>query len=114
VGLWLEHVETEIEPFIALPSGEGIAFRNGRYTYMAALPNQDLLDAIVADLADKAGVQSIQLPEGVRTRSNGELQFFFNYNPEPATLHLRVGTEFLLGSREMPVAGVTVVRRRTA
>lgn len=114
VGLWFEHVETAIEPFIALPSGEGIAFRSGRYTYMAALPNQDLLDAIVADLADKAGVESIQLPEGVRTRSNGELQFFFNYNPEPATLHLPAGTEFLLGSWEMPVAGVTVVRRRTA
>lgn len=111
VGLWLEHVETEIEPFIALPSGEGVAFRSGRSTYLAALPNQDLLDAIVADLADKAGVESIQLPEGVRTRSNGDLQFFFNYNPEPATLHLPAGTEFLLGSREMPVAGVTVVRR---
>jgi beta-galactosidase len=114
VGLWLEHVQTEIEPFIALPSGEGVAFRSGGYTYLAALPNQDLLDAIVADLADKAGVESIQLPEGVRTRSNGELQFFFNYNPEPATLHLPAGTEFLWGSRDMPVAGVTVVRKRIA
>jgi len=110
VGLWFEHVETEIEPFIALPSGEGVAFRKGTYTYLAALPSQELLDAIVAELADEAQLETVQLPKGVRTRRCRDVQFFFNYNPEPATLHLPARTEFLLGSREMPVAGVTVVR----
>jgi beta-galactosidase len=106
--LWLEHVETQIEPFIALPSREGIAFRTAKKTYLAGLPGQDLLNAIVAHLAEAAGLDTVQLPEGVRTRRNGKLQFFFNYNPEPVTLHLPEGTTFLLGSREMPVAGVTV------
>jgi beta-galactosidase len=114
VGLWFEHVETEIEPFIALPSGEGVAFRMGTCTYLAALPSQELLDAIVAELADEAQLKTVELPEGVRTRRGRNVQFFFNYNPEPATLHLPADTKFLLGSRDMPVAGVTVVQRRRA
>jgi beta-galactosidase len=114
VGLWFEHVETEIEPFIALPSGQGVAFRMATYTYLAALPSQELLDAIVAELADEAQLDMVQLPEGVRTRRSRNIQFFFNYNPEPATLHLPADTKFLLGSRDMPVAGVTVVQRTRA
>jgi beta-galactosidase len=72
------------------------------------------LDAIVAELADEAQLDMVQLPEGVRTRRSRNIQFFFNYNPEPATLHLPADTKFLLGSRDMPVAGVTVVQRTRA
>jgi beta-galactosidase len=114
VGLWFEHVETEIEPFITLPGGEGVAFRMGTCTYLVALPSQELLNAIVAELADEAQLETVELPEGVRTRRGRNVQFFFNYNPEPATLHLPADTKFSLGSRDMPVAGVTVVQRRRA
>jgi beta-galactosidase len=109
---WLEHVRTDLEPFIQLADGHGIAYRNGKITYLATLPEQRFLDEIVEDLLREEGLKFSELPVGVRVRTRGQHRFFFNYNPEPVTLNLPPATEFMLGAAEMPVAGVTIVEER--
>jgi beta-galactosidase len=106
---WLEHVRTDLQPFIQLADGHGIGYRRGKVTYLASLPDQPLLDRIVEDLLWEEGLKCSEIPAGVRVRSRGQYRFFFNYNPEPVKLDLPPKTRFVLGSAEMPVAGVTIV-----
>jgi beta-galactosidase len=106
---WLEHVRTDLEPFIQLANGHGVAYRNGKITYLATLPEQSLLDKIVEDLLNAEGFKFSEIPAGVRVRTRGQHRFFFNYNPEPVTLNLPSETKLVLGGAEMPVAGVTVM-----
>jgi len=106
---WLEHVRTDLLPFIQLADGHGIGYRNGNITYLATLPEQSLLDKIVEDLLNAEGFKLREIPPGVRVRTRGKHRFFFNYNPEPAELTLPPETKFIMGGARMPVAGVTIV-----
>jgi beta-galactosidase len=106
---WLEHVRTDLEPFIQLADGHGIAYRNNKITYLTSLAEQSLLDKIVEDLLKTEGFELSQIPPGVRVRTRGRYRFFFNYNPEAVKLDLPAGTKFVLGDAEMPAAGVTIV-----
>jgi beta-galactosidase len=107
--LWLEHVRTDLVPFIRLADGHGIVYRNGNITYLATLPEQSLLDKIVGDLLNVEGFKLSEIPAGVRVRTRGKHRFFFNYNPDPVQLKLPPETKFVLGGAEMPAAGVTIV-----
>jgi beta-galactosidase len=106
---WLEHVRTDLGPFIQLADGHGIAYRHRKITYLASLPEQSLLDKIVEDLLSEERLKFSEVPPGVRGRTRGQHRFFFNYNSEPVTLKLPPETKFVLGAAEMPVAGVTIV-----
>jgi beta-galactosidase len=106
---WLEHVRTDLKPFIELADGHGIAYRNGKITYLTSWPEQSLLDNMVADLLNAEGFKVSEIPAGVRVRTRGRYRFFFNYNPEPVRLDLPHQTKFVLGNAEMPAAGVTIV-----
>jgi beta-galactosidase len=106
--LWLEHVRGEVQPWIRLLDGTGIAFTHNAITYLATVPGQPLSDAIVEDIVSRVGLPINALPEGVRARKWGSLQYFFNYNPEPVSLPVAVNTRFIVGARDLPVAGVAV------
>jgi len=107
--LWMEHIQTDLNPFIKLPTGQGVAYRHRKISYLALLPDQALLDAIIEELARAENLNVAPLPDGVRSRARGGLRFFFNYGPEPVTLHLPRETKFLIGGAELPVAGVAVI-----
>ena len=106
---WLEHVRTNLAPFIRLQNGQGVAFRYGKISYLAILPNQALLNDLVADLIRAEEFEVEILPNDVRSRKRGRFRYFFNYGPEPVTLPFSVETIFRLGGPELPVAGVTVI-----
>ena len=36
--LWLERIRTDLEPFIRLPDGQGVAYRHRKVYYLACLP----------------------------------------------------------------------------
>jgi hypothetical protein len=62
--------------------------------------------------AHKQELQTIELPDGVRTRRIGVLRCFFNYNPFPVHLSNLEGLDILVGSADMPPAGVLIGRER--
>ena len=110
-GGWLEHVRSQIEPFIRADNGHGIAYRHGKINYLATLPGQSLLNAIVEELAGLEGLPVEVLPDDVRARNRGQLRYYFNYGPEALKLQLLQETAYLVGGPEIPTAGVTIVAR---
>lgn len=110
VHRWLETVESEGAPEIALKGGRGIVYRNGAVRYLAAWPDAALLDKIFGDMAAEAGLKIERLPEGVRLRRAGDTRFAFNYGAEVAELPVEPSAGFLLGSKALPPAGVAVWR----
>jgi beta-galactosidase len=109
---WLEQIETYVPPWIRSVNGNGIAFTHEAFTYLTAVPEQSLLDAIVEDIVSHTNLQTIRLPEGLRTRVSGNLRYFFNYGPATVTLPLPKDAQFIIGGPELPVAGVAIVGSR--
>jgi len=107
---WLEQVQTEAAPWIALPDGTGIVFTHQTLTYLATVPEQSLLDAMLEEIVSRAGLATLPLSEGLRTRTSGNLRYFFNYGPTPVSLPVPKDAQFVVGGPDLPVAGVAIVR----
>lgn len=111
---WLEHVETDLAPRASTDSGHGLWFDTGRVQYLATWPDDDLLEAALTDAASRAGLEVRSLPDGLRLRRCGDLQFAFNYAPEAADLvdHLAeaAGFDFVLGGTQLEPGGVAAWR----
>ena len=108
---WLEQIQTQATPWITSANGTGIAFTQDAFTYLATIPEQSLLDAMIEDVVSRAGLEIILLPEGLRTRVRGDLRYFFNYGPAPVSLPVSKATEFIAGGPDLPVAGVAILRK---
>jgi beta-galactosidase len=107
---WLERIETRATPWITSANGDGIAFTHESFTYLASVPEQSLLDAIMEEIVSRTNLPTMLLPEGLRTRVKGNLRYFFNYGPTKVSLPVPKETEFILGGPELPVAGVAIAQ----
>jgi beta-galactosidase len=105
---WMEQIQTAAPPSITSTNGDGVAFTHQALTYLATVPEQSLLDAIVEDIASRANLPTTRLPEGLRTRTRGNLRYFFNYGPTPVSLPVPRDAQFIVGGPELPVAGVAI------
>lgn len=73
-----------------------VAMREGKITYMGGWGDEICLDHLLRQLVARAGLDVIELPEGVRVRDTGTERFWFNHTTSPV--------ETPVGS--LPVAGV--------
>ena len=112
VERWLEHVETALEPEIALVDGTGLVFAANHVRYLAAWPDAPLLARLFSTMAREAELPTSDLPPDVRVRRLGERTFAFNYGPQAIALDALVpaGATIELGARTIEPAGVTVWR----
>ncbi len=110
VSSWLEHIETALPPIRATDAGKGLLFADNNIHYLAACPDPALLKTIMAELAAKAALETMALPDDVRIRRNGELVFAFNYGLETARLKFESDPDFLLGGLDLEPAGLAVWR----
>ena len=101
---WIDHVESGLAQ--ELPG----LYRHGSLRYLAHYPDASELDRIVALLAAEAGLNAIQLPEGLRISRIGELVFAFNYSASAMELPDGIIGQFLLGGAALEPAGVAVGR----
>ena len=79
VSRWLEVVETDLEPELALKDGRGVVFAKDHIRYCAAWPDRSLLDLLVDRVGSEAGLDLMTLPEGLRIRRSASHIFAFNY-----------------------------------
>jgi beta-galactosidase len=107
---WMEQIQTSATPWIASANGDAIAFTHEAFTYLATVPEQSLLDAMVGDIVSRTDLPTMLLPDGLRTRVHGDLRYFFNYGPTKISLPVPKETEFIIGGPELPVAGVAIVQ----
>jgi beta-galactosidase len=110
--IWVEQVETELEQVARFEDGRGALFRNDRFFYLAALPDDRWLKELVKMAIGEQELRIVDLPPGVRTRRLGSLRFFFNYNPHPVHIELPEGLESLVGGADLPLAGVLIGREK--
>jgi beta-galactosidase len=105
---WLEHVETELAPRLSTVGGRGLWYQSDHVHYLAGWPDAALLLEIVGTLAAECGLPVRPLPEGLRLRRHGDVQFAFNYAPHEVDLADLVpeSATLLLGNRKLPAAGV--------
>jgi beta-galactosidase len=105
---WLEHVETSLVPRLSTTEGKGVWFQSGRFHYLAGWPDEALLLEIMSALAAEGGLPVDRVPDGLRLRRHGDVQFAFNYAPTETDITGLVpgGTSLLLGGLKLPPAGV--------
>ena len=99
---WREWVETDAEVLARTEDGGPAIVCAGTRTYVAGWPQPGLLAALMRRAADQAGLETLDLPPGVRLRRRGGLRFAFNYGPESWVVPVDRATELLLGTRPLP------------
>jgi beta-galactosidase len=104
---WMEDVEAgEAETRLALDDGRGLWFANFTAHYLAGQVDDGLLRRVLADVATAAGLTPNDLGPDVRVERRGDLNFLFNYGPEPVT----IDHDLLIGQNPVPPAGVAIWR----
>ncbi len=86
VDAWLEQIETQLAPSAATKSGQGVLFEDGRFSYLAALTNQEFLRDYLECQCRHASIATWRLPEGLRLRRRGRHCFAMNYGDQPIQL----------------------------
>lgn len=110
IARWFEHVETGLEPEIALQDGRGIVYRHGALCYLAGWPDDALLETLMLAQAAEAGVATIRLPRDIRVRRAGDLVFAFNYGPDLVDIAAITREPLIIGDLALPSAGVAAWR----
>lgn len=106
---WREHVEPAAgtEVMAQFDDGGAAVLRRGRVRYLAATFDNDLLDAIVGAAALDAGLCASRLPDGLRLRRRGRLQFAFHSGPGRVRVPAPAGATWVLGGPDLEPAGVS-------
>ncbi|WP_313671158.1 beta-galactosidase [Sandarakinorhabdus sp.] len=108
---WMEDVETgEAETRLALDDGRGLWFAADKTHYLAGQVDDGLLRRVLADVATAAGLHPRDLGPDVRLERRGELNFLFNYGPQPVAIEHNL----LIGVNPVPPAGVAIWKDKTA
>lgn len=75
-----EILDTTLDPVEETENGEPVVVRQGRVTYAAGWLDQIGWRRVIAALCNEAGVETIELPDGVRLRDTGTERFWFNHD----------------------------------
>jgi beta-galactosidase len=106
---WREELEPNGTEILAtFENGSAAFIASDNHHYLACWPDAELLGSVIAFATRKAGVATLDIPEGVRIRHRGNLLFAFNYGPLPWTLPM--AGEVVMGSRELGPQQVTILR----
>lgn len=109
ISHWLEHLDTSAEPELVAADGTIASWRHGRTRYLGTWPVPELASNILAAAAHDAGLQTVELPDGLRLRRAGARLFAFNYAAIPCQLPPEIGGTVVLGSRCVGPAGVAII-----
>ncbi len=82
VHKWRDKIETSAEVLLEAEDGWPVLVGRERFFYLAALLDDDAHQKVTRMLVERAGLSTIDLPSGVRTRRTDDVIFIFNYGPE--------------------------------
>ena len=83
VTRWREDVRARFAPELADAAGRGAVFGIANRRYCAIWPDPALLRLLIERMAGEAGVDLLDLPEGIRLRRSASHVFTFNYAAQP-------------------------------
>jgi beta-galactosidase len=80
------------------------------YYYFAFWPKDTFLVDFFTRIAKEAGLNPSQLPQGVRLRRRGDLNFAFNFSAQDVEIPVSTKAHFLVGSKEVQPGEVAIWR----
>ncbi|MGB5558938.1 MAG: beta-galactosidase [Paracoccaceae bacterium] len=93
---WLERLEGSFDVTFKTATGAPVMVSNGTKHYLAAWPDDDALDRIIARAAKAGNIATTAVTGGIRIRDTVTHRFVFNYGNEAASFD----------GQEIPAAGV--------
>ncbi len=81
-----EELEGTAEVVETTEGGAAVVMRSGNRTYVGGWLDQIAMKRLVSGICDTAGIETRELPHGVRMRQAGAELFFFNYGATPAQI----------------------------
>ncbi|OLP46126.1 beta-galactosidase [Rhizobium oryziradicis] len=103
---WREYLQTTAEVLGKFENGDPALTGNDRHHYLACWPDEALLSSTLTLLANKAGLQTLDVPSHIRIRRRGKFTFAFNYGSEDWTIP--VSGDFVLGDQVLKPQDVAV------
>ncbi|GIT91158.1 beta-galactosidase [Jannaschia pagri] len=79
---WLEHLETDAQVVDVTDEGTPLLLRDGNRLHLAAWPDKIAARRLLGELAREAGLETMDLPEGLRVRDTATERFVFNYGAQ--------------------------------
>jgi len=111
VRLWRERLETGATVEIEDEEGFPVLVSQGKLFYLAATGDRALMQRVLDQMVEEAGIPTLALPAGVRCRVRGGLRVYFNYASSAATLTpAEDETGYVLGGKDLPPGGVSVAK----
>lgn len=98
VDHWCERLSGTAKTLLSLENGAPVLMAEGNRWYLGGFPDEALFDRIVRLVAEAAGLETQAMPEGLRRRMLGDLEFLINYDGQAVT-H---------GGRRIAACGVVV------
>jgi beta-galactosidase len=86
--------------------GHAAIVRHGNTRYVSGWLDASGLDALMRQAAADAGVPAEPLPDGLRLRRRGKLQFAIHYGDAPVRVPAPVNARFVVGGPVLETAGV--------
>lgn len=112
---WRERIETKGDVVIEDVEGWPVLVAQGKLHYLGASGTKALIQRVADYLIAEADVPTLALPAGVRCRTRDGLRVYVNYGSHATTLSAASDEAgYVLGSADLPAAGVTVARLATA
>ncbi|SHJ62460.1 beta-galactosidase [Palleronia salina] len=93
---WIEVLEGSAEAVETTADGAPALVAAGKLHYLGGWPDAQALDRILRRACAAEGIETLDLPDGLRLRDTDTHRFWFNYAPEPVRF----------AGREIPAAGV--------
>jgi len=82
---WLERLEGSAKVTLTTENGAPLMMQAGAMRYLAGWPDDALWNRIVGQACAEVGLETADLPDGLRLRDSGTHRFVFNYGPETVT-----------------------------
>ena len=108
IARWLDHVQTDMKAELVADDGKVACWKHGMYRYLATWPQGAVLDVVVRRAAGDAGLDLVELPEGLRVRRTEKYAFVFNYAAQQMVIPEAISGSPIVGSRELAPASFAV------
>ncbi|MFQ6546597.1 beta-galactosidase [Aestuariibius sp. 2305UL40-4] len=79
---WFEHIDGTADAGWVTVAGQPVLASTGHRHYLAGWPDEETFYRMVAELAESAGLEPMDLPDGLRVRRTDTHLFVFNYAPD--------------------------------
>jgi len=84
------------------------SWRAGSRRYLATWPLGTVLDEVVSRAVSEAGLQAVEMPDGLRVRRTAKYTFVFNYSSHKVAIPEAIAGTPITGSRELAPASFAV------